>query len=204
VSYQWLNSSNVIAGAVTANYTVSSAGYYRVIISNVYGCSDTSSADTVIVHSLPLPVITTVGNTLTTGGYISYQWAYNGTDIIGATSNSYTATVTTGIYTVTVTDTNGCAGTSAPFDASTLNIVEVKGPDNMVIYPNPATGILHIDAPMPVNATLFVPDGRIVGKYLNTKEIDLTPLPDGIYLIRVTDAAGNLQRIKMISKQANR
>ncbi len=43
--------------------------------------------------------------------YVSYQWNLNGSPISGATANTYEATVS-GSYTVSVTDSNGCSGTS--------------------------------------------------------------------------------------------
>jgi len=65
---------------------------------------DSSSCDDVII-SVP-------------ASYSSYQWNLGGSPIPGATSNSYTATIS-GSYTVSVTDSNGCSGTS---EAMIVNI----------------------------------------------------------------------------------
>lgn len=48
-----------------------------------------------------------------TGKGLTYQWQFNGNAIPGATAASYFA-ADTGIYTVTVTNTNGCSNTSSP------------------------------------------------------------------------------------------
>jgi hypothetical protein len=45
-------------------------------------------------------------------GYLTYEWAEGGAPIPGANGQSYRATAG-GTYTVTVTDADGCAGTSA-------------------------------------------------------------------------------------------
>ncbi len=47
------------------------------------------------------------------GNYSSYQWNLDGVPIDGATSSTYEATVS-GSYTVSVTDSEGCSGTSDP------------------------------------------------------------------------------------------
>src|SRR5205823_705348 len=77
--------------------------------------------DTVL--ALPVPTITPAGPTTFCGasggsvrldatpGFAGYQWRVGGVDIPGATSASYTASVT-GSYTVRVTDSDGCQGES--------------------------------------------------------------------------------------------
>ncbi len=57
----------------------------------------------------PCPVTTV---TLTTGSFASYQWNMDGQPISGANAASYVATQS-GNYSVTVTNADGCAGTSA-------------------------------------------------------------------------------------------
>ncbi|MBL0073290.1 MAG: choice-of-anchor L domain-containing protein [Bacteroidetes bacterium] len=106
-SYLWSN------GANTQNITVTGQNTYTVTVTNNNGCSNTDS-QVVTVNANPVPSIT--GNTVVCqgistsfnagAGYSSYQWS-NGASI--ATINPATA----GTYTVTVTDANGCTGTTA-------------------------------------------------------------------------------------------
>lgn len=42
VTYQWLNNGVIIPGANTQNYTTSLSGMYSVIVTNSYGCTDTT------------------------------------------------------------------------------------------------------------------------------------------------------------------
>lgn len=41
-TYQWLLNGGIIAGATQQNYTANLSGAYQVIVSNVYGCTDTT------------------------------------------------------------------------------------------------------------------------------------------------------------------
>jgi hypothetical protein len=126
-TYQWkLNGVN-ITGATSSTYTATGSGNYTVAVSNTNGCSGTSSATTVNVAPNPIPTITASGSTtICTGGSVvltastgsTYQWKLNGVNITGATSSTYTATGV-GNYTVVVSNTNGCNGTSS---ATTVNV----------------------------------------------------------------------------------
>ena len=89
------------------------------------GACPASSTETVQINSNPTPTISgnltyCTGGSATLnagGGYTSYSWSNGGsTQII-------TTTATTGL-TVTVTDANGCTGTSAPVTISESNQIE--------------------------------------------------------------------------------
>jgi gliding motility-associated-like protein len=108
-SYLWSN------GATTQAITVSTAGNYNVRVTNANGCFATSANTTVTVNALPTATIAAGGaTTFCQGGSVvltanvgtSYLWSNN------ATTQSITAT-TSGNYTVTVTNANGCSTTSA-------------------------------------------------------------------------------------------
>lgn len=106
-------------GAIGPNVNVG-AGTYTVTVA--YGnCPLTSDPFTVTEAPNPDPVITglnfSCGGTpvtlSTTETYPTYQWSTNAT--------SPTISATTGTYTVTVTNAEGCTGISAPFDVVVAN-----------------------------------------------------------------------------------
>lgn len=108
-AYLWSN------GATTPSITVSAAGNYTVRVSQVNGCSATSTATAITVGSAPTPTITAGGPTtfcaggsvtLTASTGIAYLWS------TGATTSSITVS-TSGNYNVRVTQTGGCSATSA-------------------------------------------------------------------------------------------
>jgi len=79
------------------------------------GCPDTSNVVNIQQFPLPTqPAITQTGNTMSTDEAISYQWYHDGNIIAGATNQEYEAT-NSGIYTVVISDLNGCTNVSEPF-----------------------------------------------------------------------------------------
>jgi gliding motility-associated-like protein len=109
-------------GATSQSISVTTSGAYSVTVTNANGCSASSTPTVVTVYSLPTPTIepsgaTTVCNggsaTLTAATATSYLWS------TGATSQIISVT-TSGSYSVTVTNANGCSTTSAP-TAVTVN-----------------------------------------------------------------------------------
>lgn len=123
ITYQWRLNGVAIAGAKSNTYYAKQTGSYRVAITNSNGCTDSSSAIATVFNALPAATISaTTATTFCQGGSVtlnantgtglSYQWKLNGSNISGATSSSYVAPAG-GSYTVTITNSNGCAATSA-------------------------------------------------------------------------------------------
>ncbi len=111
-SYLWSNAST---GSSISN--ISTSGTYTVTVTDGNGCQNTSSPATITVNPLPTATITANGPlTFCAGGSVnlsanaasSYLWSNgsNGSSISNITSS--------GTYTVTVTDGNGCQNTSSP------------------------------------------------------------------------------------------
>ena len=106
LSYQWRFNGTNISGAVSSSYTrlnaqPADAGNYAVVVSNVAGAI-TSAVATLTVNVPPSistpPQSLTVNQSqnalfsITAAGTapLSYQWRFNGSDILGATASDYT------------------------------------------------------------------------------------------------------------------
>ena len=115
VSYLWST------GATTPTLTVSTPGNYYVIAFNAGGCRDTSSLVTV-VENVPTATISVTGRTTLCPGETVTLTANSGTGYSWSTSATTSSIVvsTPGTYTVSLTDSNGCAATSAPLTVTAL------------------------------------------------------------------------------------
>jgi hypothetical protein len=114
----WLWSS----GDTTRTISVNTADTYSVTVTNANGCDTYGSVNT---HVNPLPVPTITGGTvvcsgssltLSTASASSYLWS------TGASTQSISVN-NSGTYTVTVTDANGCTGSSLPVNTTLINTV---------------------------------------------------------------------------------
>lgn len=185
-AYSWLQGGVLIAGASGPSYALTASGSYAVIAISTSGCSDTSAALTATVHPLPVPVVTLGSGVLSTTVYASYQWSHNGTDITGATGQSYTLVSTSGTYAVTVTDANGCSGTSLPY-SPLVGVAPLAAGTVVRIYPNPAVDKIYVEADGKVTISITRMDGRLLGGYSGPTAIDVSGLASGVYIIKVTD-----------------
>jgi hypothetical protein len=117
LTYQWFNNASAISGATAASYTGTTSGSYTVVVTNASSCSSTSAATVVTVNALPVASISPNGLVeicqgqsiaLTANGGLSYLWS------TGAPTQSISVS-TEALYTVTVTDMNGCTDTESQF-----------------------------------------------------------------------------------------
>jgi hypothetical protein len=203
--YQWQKNGVNIAGATGTTYNAQDSGSYSVVVISNHTCTAGSTPVTVIFNPLPSPVISLGSDKITltvAPNYHSYQWYFN--DVLipapAGVHGSYIAH-TAGNYKVAVTDDKGCTGTSAEFPApgdpqsvSTVNAASVS------VYPNPATSVVRITAPVSVNVTINAIDGRAVLTQTNAKEINIQQLADGVYTMHITDVNGNTIKVEKLVK----
>jgi len=114
-SYQWSNANGQIAGATNEKITIDQSGAYTVFVTSAGGCSGTSASTNVTMYPPPAtPVITRNGEQLTSSPASLYQWFVNGSVL----TDSVHSTIwpdSDGMYSVTITDSNGCISTSNPY-----------------------------------------------------------------------------------------
>ena len=199
-TYKWLQNNTVIPNQTASSYVASTSGTYSVVVSD-NGCDSTSSPFTVNVNSLPSVAISQNGNVLTAVGvFTQYQWYDNSNAIAGATFASYTVQ-TPGNYSVWVKDANGCTATSAAWYITPTGVMNTNINNATVnIYPNPASKNIFIEATVSVNVKISAVDGKVVMEKNDAKSLDISELPNGVYMIRVTNAAGDLLKIEKLVK----
>jgi hypothetical protein len=166
-----------------------------VIVTNDGGCSSYSS-DTVSFTVLPapaVPVITANGVDLTSSPANNYQWLLNGTPIIGANAQQWSAEAN-GDYTVLVVDSNGCSALSDSVTILSVGVDAVAAGSGFRVWPVPAHGMLNVELPFEGNISYVVIDagGRAVGKGTlrggSVRTISIADLVPGTYVLEVVDS----------------
>ena len=190
--------ATITAGGTTRNITVSygtAAGSGVITVKGTNTCGNGAVASINITMNAipPAPVITISGNVLTSSALTGNQWYYEGTVIAGATSRTYTATHNTGYYWCVVT-TNGCSSPISNKIWVVLTGMQALENSSFSIYPVPNDGrfTVSISSPVAENYTIFVfnqlgakiyelGDVNVTGTF--EKQIDLRPVPTGIYSV---------------------
>ncbi|HMT29729.1 MAG TPA: T9SS type A sorting domain-containing protein, partial [Bacteroidia bacterium] len=195
-SYQWFKYGNPIAGSNSQTLVVTTAGSYKVQVTNSYGCTKKSGAKTTTVLPAPSATITPVGSTgicagdsvrlnANTGSGYTYYWKKYGNVISGANSSFYYAK-NAGPYKVVVTNSNGCSKVSAPQTVSIITCRKalVAESTEADIYPNPANDYLNIEGDHISKVEIRSLDGKIVNvSYANnTESINIESLAPGLYV----------------------
>ena len=197
LSYQWRTGGSDIPGATNAGYAASTPGIYSVMVDNG-SCSQLLAGPTVL--SAPAPVIGfNPPGQLFAGSFASYQWYLNGLPIPGATTSVLNITGG-GSYTLKVTDVNGCSVTSEPYIMKTNGTPTLNLAGDILVYPNPATSVLYIDAPVKVNVVLLSIDGKILAEQKQAMFIDISKLPSGMYMVLIYDENDLPLKVQKFSK----
>lgn len=180
-------------------------GYYAVTVTDIYGCTLTSTTSTITVDPLPIkPVINKTGSILATANpYASYQWYRNGKIIVGATSRSYTISFD-GDYHVVVTSSQGCKNISDVLSVQNLSVKQiVRDGVKINLYPNPAQSMINIDAPIDVNLVIRDIQGKQIMELKNAQQVDMSAYADGIYIFTLTDKEGVVVKMDKVVKRTN-
>jgi PKD repeat protein len=199
-SWQWIFNGANPSSSTDQNPTgicYDNPGSFDVtlITTNANGSDTLIFEDYIIVYTTPpFPTITQNGNTLSASPAESYQWQLNSLDISGATTQTYEATQS-GLYTVIITDSNGCTN-SATVDVVFTGIENLFTDAGLSIYPNPSNGNLIVDWMNVKDDELKMEIFNSIGQLIFSstemisnqhfrKELYLNDQPSGIYFIGI-------------------
>ncbi len=203
-SYQWYKNTTPLTGQTNDslllnNIAFTDSGSYTCQISSSCG-NLTSVASVLNVNEIPAPVISRTNNTLTVSAFNSYQWLLNGSEISGATQQSYNP-VAPGAYAVRVSNTNGCTGVSADFQFFFTGMGNnLKGKTEVLIYPNPAGVLLNVEADGKWQIEITNIAGTKVKQILmeNKMTADIGELTPGVYVLKFTNAQGEYKIFRVV------
>jgi len=166
------------------------------------GCYVTKN---VTVEPMPVPTITYnswLNTMFADTGWVAYQW-YDTLEgkVPGATSPSMAA-LDDEWYQVEVTDRNGCKGKSSKFffNRNMLGVQNVNS-DEISIYPNPAGNTLYIRSQMKLAAVITDVSGKQVIRVSDSKQVDVSRLASGLYLVDLYDETGVRVAVRKFTKE---
>ena len=158
VTYLWQTNAVNLSGAINAalsltNVQAAQAGVYDVVVSDNGGMGSITSSNAnlylvtppvITNQSQPTIILCIYGNYFnlaaaatapwqTNGFPLSYQWQFNGTNIIGATSNSYASFATNSPGTYTLVVSNAAGSTNVSWMVANTNAINVTN-DLLLIY----------------------------------------------------------------------
>ena len=191
--------ATITSGSTTKSIVVTygptaGTGVITVKGTNSCGTGTVSSNFNVTINAVPAaPVVTAVGNVLTSSAPGGNQWYYAGNPIAGATGQTYTVTHNTGYYWCVVT-LNGCSSLVSnkvwvvitgqqELQNSTFNIYPVPNDGNFTVsITSAAQETFTIQVFNQLGAKIYeLGDVQVNGNV--EKQIDLRPVPNGVYSV---------------------
>ena len=202
-SYAWTGpnsfTSTLQSPVVSTSATAAMAGIYTLTVINPNGCSDVVTT-TVVVNALPAATASNnspvcVGTLLTLTGGPSGMTSYSWTGPNGFTANTQSPTVSSsatsamaGVYTLTVTNSNGCqriATTTVSVNALPVPTALNNGP---VCVGSP---LILAGGPSGMTAYLWTgPNGFTSNVQSPTVSLTATAAMAGTYNLTVTNSSG--------------
>ncbi len=205
----------IVSGANTNTITVNfmpnaTSGNISVMGTNSCGNGTVSPNFPVTVNPIPAtPVVTNTGTTLHSSAASGNQWYYQGTLLVGATGQTYVATVD-GYYWTMVT-LNGCSS-----DTSNHRLILTTGIDQhssavINLYPVPNVGQFNVSITTvsEESFTIRVYNTFGVKIYEETKVdvngslnmvIDLRPVPNGVYTVIFENSQNQVVKKIVVNK----
>ncbi|MGZ3864044.1 MAG: choice-of-anchor J domain-containing protein [Bacteroidia bacterium] len=197
-----INNSTASSQTVTScfRYTApsgavfSSSGVYTDTIPNMAGCDSILTINLTINTvdtSVSIAVVTLTANAVSA----TYQWldCSNSYAVIGGANNvSYTPSVN-GTYAVSVTK-NGCTDTSSCHTVMNVGISENNASAVFAIYPNPTNGNVVLESATTGEVVIYNQLNQVIYSAKiqeGHNTISLANQPEGIYLVRYSNAYGS-------------
>jgi hypothetical protein len=163
-----------------------SAGSYNLQVNDALGCA--AQNQTIVINEpnvLTLALSATIASgpgaldgtasAVVSGGTAPYQYTWSGA---AAQTDSIAVYLDGGWYTVIVTDANGCSVQDSIFvDVLGLNHSSAQ---LLEAYPNPSNGLFQLSQEVE-KLEVFDLQGRLIGQFTATQEVDLRHLATGTY-----------------------
>ncbi|MCB9256508.1 MAG: T9SS type A sorting domain-containing protein [Chitinophagales bacterium] len=204
LTYAWTNTTQI-----TEDISDLAPGSYTLTVTDANNCTgssapivvDAATAITTTISSTPESTSGSADGTATviaTGGAGNFDYLWD--DSNGQTSST-AVNLSTGNYTVEVTDDNGCLVTDAIF-VDLANGISELGLSALSLYPNPASKNVVLSFTTDVNEEYQIKFYSTIGKLIFSdkaevsgsfsKSYDLSDLAAGVYLVEISNENAKL------------
>lgn len=205
ISYSWSPATGLSSASLaqpTASATATTQ--YILTVSNTAGCTAKDTVIVSVVPAPPAPVITQVGNVLSSSAPNGNQWYKDSVAIGGAIAQTYTAT-SSGVYTVRVS-LNGCSSTfSNAIHFVATGIYTPSWNQSILMGPNPVKDNIFIQ--YKGNSAIFQfrlmdANGRLMaqGGFSSSYLLNMRPYSAGTYIVQIINLRTNEQVQRPIVK----
>ncbi len=196
-SYSWQiapTTAGTVSGSTTSasvNWNAQFSGNAQLTVAAVGSCGtgNYSGALAITIYPNPAqPTITQNYDSLLSSYTIGNQWHTTNGIIIGATDYFYIPSAN-GLYSVEVTDANGCKARSADYAMTNIGIPMMLNEKEVRIYPNPANDIVHISysGTQQLDLRLYNVLGQKVlqSSFSGITQLNVQSLSSGLYYVEL-------------------
>lgn len=191
----WYNGNQLVSNLATLKAAPKDKEKYwaRVKSNAVCATPDSAMSNTIVfaVTTPALPTITAQGSTLTSSVTTGNQW-YKGSEMIPLASAQTYKVLENGLYKVAVND--GVCPLQFSKDANVIildNEVAGEVSSALNIFPNPTNNILSIHTTLQIaRLVICQSNGTKALESKATENLDVSALPEGLYLLEAIDMDG--------------
>ena len=190
-SYLWST------GETSQSIIASSSGMYCATVVDVDGCADDDCVvmtEQIIVITIDTVIDITIQagsiEISVNGGSAPYSYNWTFPDSTNSTDEDLSILTMQGLYTVVVTDANGCETSANVMVDNHVAIGPAPVFKPIKVYPVPTTEILHVEIENEITEALIMGmDGRMYKRILNpaSNNLQVGELEPGWYILRITD-----------------
>lgn len=191
----WYSNNQLLSSLPSLKITPKDkAEYWARIKSNaVCATPDSATSNAIVfkVTSPTKPVVNMIGNTLSSSSATGNQW-YKGTERIPLATTPTYQVLENGLYMVGVNDGVCPIQFSAEINVViTGNEIENETSAMLSLYPNPTNGILNLKTSLELSKIcVYQNNGTKILESKAIESLDVSALPEGLYLLEVWDISG--------------
>lgn len=196
-TYLW---SAAAANQTTSTATGLTAGTYDVTITDANGCTSTSSAIVTEPTAVTATVVDNLNGTATAtpaGGTAPYTYLWD--DAAAQTTATATGLNDNQLYTVTITDANGCTATATV--TATLGLEDLANTMEVIAFPNPAGDQLTIVFTFNTNEDATIRLYNNLGQIVETSS--LVQVLSGQLELNTAGIAAGMYRLEVATSHAS-